>query len=97
MGGEHSLVLTSNVTHLLVEVSHAPTIEHLTSKYKYVAANRNDVRVLQSAWLEAVHRSWMTAKKFNLQALEKGYKLPIFAGFLVCLTGFEDCKSRVMI
>lgn len=97
MGGEHKLDLTSDVTHLLVEVSDVPTVVHLTAKYKYVAANREDVRVLQPAWLEAVRQSWMTGEKFNLQALEEEYKLPIFAGLSVCLTGFEDCKSRVTI
>jgi hypothetical protein len=29
--------------------------------------------------------------------LEKEYKLPIFAGLSVCLTGFNDCKSRVIV
>ena len=97
MGGEHKLDLTSDVTHLLVDVNDAPTIVHLTAKYKYVAANREDVRVLQPAWLEAVRQSWMTGEKFDLQALEEQYKLPLFAGLSVCLTGFEDRKSRGMV
>jgi DNA replication regulator DPB11 len=92
--------LTSGVTHLLVEVGRPPTVEHLTKKYKYVAANRKGVRVLQPAWLEAVRQLWMTGEKFNLQALEEEYKLPIFTGLSVCLTGFKeskDCKSRIMV
>lgn len=93
MGGEHKLDLTSDVTHLLVGVSDALTAVHLTAKYKYVAANREDVRVLQPAWLEAVRQSWMTGEKFSLDALDERYKLPIFAGLSVCLTGFDDCKS----
>lgn len=97
MGGKHNLDLTSHVTHLLVGVSHAPTVEHLTEKYKRVAANGQDIQVLQPSWLEAVRQSWMTGEKFNLQDLEEEYKLPIFAGLWVCLTGFKDCKSRVMI
>jgi DNA replication regulator DPB11 len=93
MGGEHKLDLTSDVTHLLVEVGNTLTAVHLTAKYKYVAANREDIRVLQPAWLEAVRQLWMTGDKFNLQALEEEYKLPIFAGLSVCLTGFDDRKS----
>jgi DNA replication regulator DPB11 len=93
MGGEHKLDLTSDVTHLLVGVSDALTAAHLTAKYKYVAANREDVRVLQPAWLEAVRQSWMTGEKFSLDALDEKYKLPIFAGLSVCLTGFDDRKS----
>jgi DNA replication regulator DPB11 len=92
MGGEYKLDLTSDVTHLLVEVSDALTAVHLTAKYKYVAANREDIRVLQPAWLEAVRQSWMTGEKFDLHALEEEYKLPTFAGLSICLTGFEDCK-----
>jgi DNA replication regulator DPB11 len=75
---------------LLVEVGDALTAAHLTAKYKYVAINREDVRVLQPTWLEAVRRAWMTGEKFSLQALEEQYKLPIFAGLAVCLTGFDD-------
>jgi hypothetical protein len=97
MGGIHKLHLSSNVTHLLVEVTHAPTVAHLTVEYRYVAANHKDVRVLQPAWLGAVHQSWVTGRKFDLQALEEEHTLPIFAGLSVCLTGFKDCKSRVMV
>lgn len=93
LGGEHKLDLTSDVTHLLVEVGDTLTAVHLTAKYKYVAANREDVRVLQPAWLEAVRQAWMTGEKFSLQALEKQYKLPLFAGLAVCLTGFDDRES----
>jgi DNA replication regulator DPB11 len=52
---------------------------------------------LKSAWLGAVHQSWTAGEKINLQALEKEYKLPIFAGLSVCLTGFEDSKLLVLI
>jgi DNA replication regulator DPB11 len=78
---------------LLVEVGDALTAVHLTAKYKYVAANREDIRVLQPAWLEAVRQAWMTGEKFSVQALEARYKLPIFAGLAVCLTGFDNCES----
>ena len=97
MGGTHNLYFRYDATHLLVEVSRAPTVEHLTEKYKYVAANRKDVRVLQPAWLEAVRRLWMIGEKFNLQALEEEYKLPIFAGLSICITGFDHCKSRIIV
>jgi DNA replication regulator DPB11 len=97
MGGVLTLNLTSDVTHLLVEVSHPPTTAHLTAKYNFVAANLQDVRVLEPAWLEAVHQLWMAGKKINLLALEKKYKLPIFAGLSVCLTGFKEGKLLVLI
>jgi|ERR1700722_14591361 hypothetical protein len=94
IGGVHTLNLTSGVTHLLVEVGQPLTTAHLTTKYKFVAANRRDVRVLKPAWLEAVHQSWMAGKKVDLQAPEQEHKLPIFVGLSVCLTGFKDREFR---
>jgi DNA replication regulator DPB11 len=97
MGGVLTLDLTSDVTHLLVEVGSPPTTTHLTTKYKFVAANREGVRVLIPAWLGDVYRLWVAKKKINMRALERKYKLPIFAGLSVCLTGFEDSKLLVLI
>ena len=84
MGAEHKLDLTSDVTHLLVGDSNTP-------KYKYVAREREDVKVLNPDWLEAVRESWMTGDTFDLHALEEKYKLPVLAGLSVCVTGFDDC------
>lgn len=86
MGAEHKLDLTSDVTHLLVGDSNTP-------KYQYVAREREDVKVLRPEWLEAVRESWMTGESFDLQALEDKFKLPVFAGLSVCVTGFDDRKS----
>lgn len=83
MGAEHKLDLTSDVTHLIVGDINTP-------KYKYVAREREDVKVLSPEWLEAVRQSWMTAEAFDLQELEEKYKLPVFAGLSVCVTGFDD-------
>ncbi len=84
MGAEHKLDLTSDVTHLLVGDSN-------TLKYKYVAREREDVKVLNPVWLEAVRESWMTGDVFDLHALEEEHKLPVLAGLSVCVTGFDDC------
>jgi DNA replication regulator DPB11 len=84
MGAEHKLDLTSDVTHLIVGDSN-------TLKYKYVAREREDVKVLQLAWVEAVRQAWMQGDEFSLEALEEKYRLPTFAGLKICVTGFEDC------
>ena len=84
MGAEHKLDLTSDVTHLLVG-------HYKTPKYEYVAREREDVKVLKPDWIEAVREAWMTAENFDLNALEKEYKLPTFAGLSICVTGFNDC------
>jgi len=85
MGATHKFDLTSDVTHLLVGEINTP-------KYKYVARERNDVVVLMPEWIEAVRQSWMQGGDTDLQALEKQYKLPTFAGLVICITGFEDCE-----
>ena len=90
MGAEHKLDLTSDVTHLLVGDSNTP-------KYKYIAREREDVKVLRPEWVEAVRQSWMTGESFDLKDLEDHYRFPTFAGLSICVTGFEDCKSRLDI
>jgi hypothetical protein len=39
----------------------------------------------------------MARKKINLLALKKKYKLFIFAGLLICLTGFKNGKLLILI
>ena len=83
MGAEHKFDLTSDVTHLLVGDSTTP-------KYKYVAREREDVKVLRPEWVEAVRQVWMSGDSLDLQALEQEYRLPTFTGLTICLTGFEN-------
>jgi DNA replication regulator DPB11 len=83
MGAEHQLDLTSDVTHLLVGDINTP-------KYKYVAKEREDVKVLNPDWVEAVRESWMEGGDTDVEALEREYKLPSFDGLSICLTGFDD-------
>jgi DNA replication regulator DPB11 len=87
MGAEHKLDLTSDVTHLVVGESN-------TAKYKYVAREREDVKVLKPEWIEAVRLAWLTAEMFDLAAIEKAFKFPPLTGLAVCVTGFEDLAFR---
>ncbi|KAI9718379.1 MAG: hypothetical protein M1812_004100 [Candelaria pacifica] len=87
MGAAHTLDLTSNVTHLIVGDSDTP-------KYKYVARERADVKVLGPEWVEAVRLLWMEGGETDVAALESQYKMPTFAGLNICLTGFEDYLER---
>lgn len=85
MGAEHKLDLTSDVTHLIVGGVDTP-------KYRYVAREREDVKVLRPEWVEAVRQAWMHAEELDLAALEKQYQLLTFTGLAICLTGFDNCK-----
>jgi DNA replication regulator DPB11 len=90
MGADHKLDLTSDVTHLLVGDANTP-------KYKYVAREREDVKVLQPEWIEAVRDIWMKDVGIDLSALEAQYKLPTFAGLTICITGFDDLNFRAQL
>jgi DNA replication regulator DPB11 len=83
MGAQHKFDLTSDVTHLIVG-------NYDTPKYRYVAKERPDVKVLTSGWIEAVRQLWIEDKAIDIEAIEKDYTLPTFSTLQICMTGFED-------
>lgn len=85
MGATHKFDLTSDVTHLVVG-----NID--TQKYKYVAKERPDVKVLLPEWIEAVRQSWMKGGETDVAKLEDDFKVPTFHGLRICVTGFDDCE-----
>lgn len=87
MGAEHKLDLTSDVTHLIVGDTDTP-------KYKYVAKEREDVKVLQPEWIDAVRKQWMADETIDISALESQYRVPTLAGLKICITGFDDLNFR---
>lgn len=83
MGATHKLDLTSDVTHLIVG-----NVD--TAKYKYVAKQRTDVRVLPTQWIEAMRALWMGGEDMDVEKEEIKHRLPAFYGLRICLTGIED-------
>ena len=90
MGADHKLDLTSDVTHLLVGDTD-------TAKYRYVAKEREDVRVLRPEWVEAVRNRWMEDTSLELEGLYAEYKLPTLQGLKICITGFDDLTFRAQL
>jgi DNA replication regulator DPB11 len=85
MGAVHKFDLTSDVTHLLVgDVN--------TLKYKYVAKERPDVKVVRPEWVGAVRDSWLDGGETNVLELEEKYKVLPFHSYKICVTGFDDGK-----
>ncbi|WEW61119.1 DNA helicase [Emydomyces testavorans] len=82
--------LTSDVTHLIVGDTN-------TLKYKYVAKERNDIKVVKVEWIGAVRSSWLLGGDTDLRALEEEYRVPTFAGLSICITGFHDSESGWLI
>ncbi|KAF2105088.1 BRCT domain-containing protein [Rhizodiscina lignyota] len=87
MGAEHKYDLTSDVTHLLIGDINTP-------KYRYVAKERPDIKVLTPDWVLAVRDTWMAAEDVDVRALEDEYRAPPFLGLKICLTGFDDLDER---
>ena len=83
MGASHKYDLTSDVTHLLVgEVD--------TPKYKFVARERTDVKVLAPDWIESVRAQWLEGGVTDVAATERQHMLPTFWNLKICVTGFQD-------
>lgn len=85
MGAAHRYDLTSEVTHLI-------TGHYETPKYRYVAKERPDVKILNLEWIEAVRQLWINDQPINLEQLEKKHKRATFETLRICMTGFEDRK-----
>lgn len=90
MGAIFLLDLTGDVTHLIVGSITTP-------KYRYVAKERPDIKVLGNDWVEAVRQMWMEGGVVDVDELENMHRLPTFAGLKVCITGFEDMDQRTYI
>ncbi|KAH0559969.1 hypothetical protein GP486_003509 [Trichoglossum hirsutum] len=87
MGAVNQLDLTSDVTHLVVG-------ELSTPKYRYVAKERPDVKVLDRDWIEAVRQSWIQGGETDVSMLEEKHRFPVFSGLKICFTGIEDVEER---
>lgn len=64
----HKYDLTPDVTHLVVG-------DYDTPKYRHVARERVDIKVMDAGWINAVNELWKKDEEFDLFALEKSYQL----------------------
>ena len=90
MGADHKLDLISDTTHLIVGSTD-------TMKYKYVAKEREDIKVLRPEWVEAVREYWIKDLPIDLNALYQEFRVPTLAGLKVCITGFDDLSFRAQL
>ncbi|KAF2216652.1 hypothetical protein CERZMDRAFT_33861 [Cercospora zeae-maydis SCOH1-5] len=87
MGATHKLDLTSEVTHLLVGSITTP-------KYRYVAKERPDIKVLDPEFVVRVRDAWIEGGEVDVRRLEDESRMKTFAGLEMCLTGFGDVVHR---
>ncbi|KAH6612328.1 hypothetical protein B0J18DRAFT_81772 [Chaetomium sp. MPI-SDFR-AT-0129] len=71
LGGQHKYDLTPDCTHLIVG-------DYATPKYRHVAKERPDVRVMDAGWVEAVRNLWVEDADIDFLALEKQWQLHTF-------------------
>ena len=87
MGAIHKLDLTADVTHLLVGSITTP-------KYRYVAKERPDIKVLTPEFIVQVRDVWMAGGEVDVKKYEVECKVKTFEGLEMCLTGFNDMAQR---
>ncbi|KAM0249143.1 hypothetical protein ACHAQJ_009182 [Trichoderma viride] len=68
LGGVHKYDLTPDATHLVVGGYDTP-------KYRHVARERVDIKIMDAGWINAVNELWKNDEEFDLFALEKSYQL----------------------
>ena len=90
IGAVTNLDLTADVTHLVVGATDTP-------KYKYVARERPDMKVLLPSWLHAVRECWMEGGDVEITKLEEEHRVPTLWGLNICVTGFNDLQERSAI
>lgn len=86
MGAAHKFDLTSDVTHLIVGSTD-------TQKYKYVARERPDVKVVLPGFIDAVREEWIQGGETNVAGLERAYRVKTLWDLQICVTGFVDSAS----
>jgi DNA replication regulator DPB11 len=83
MGGQHSLDLTSEVTHLVCA-------ELFTPKYNYVAKMRLDVKIVDIKFVAAMYQQWMNGEDINPAEFEVAHRFPTLYGLKISVTGIPD-------
>ncbi|KAF1991306.1 hypothetical protein K402DRAFT_400752 [Aulographum hederae CBS 113979] len=87
MGAVHKYDLTSDVTHLIIGDLDTP-------KYKYVAKERPDVKVVSPGFIEKLLEQWTEDVPCDVAQFERRYRVPTFMGLRICVTGFTDESER---
>ncbi|XP_044718910.1 twin BRCT domain-containing protein [Hirsutella rhossiliensis] len=80
LGGIHKYDLTPDATHLVVG-------DYDTPKYRHVARERQDVKAMDAAWIEAVSHLWKLDDEIDFPAARQS--------LLVCQTGFGDQRDEI--
>ncbi|GJE85651.1 BRCT domain-containing protein [Phanerochaete sordida] len=80
--------LTDKVTHLLAT-------EPGSAKYKCALECR--IPVMHPDWITESYKIWLRGDDVNLEESVRDYRLPVFEGVVLCVSGIEDVAKRTEI
>ena len=87
MGAKYDQDLTGESTHLVCGELNTP-------KYKYVAKSRPNVKCMNSEWIDAMYDRWIEGDDIRPHDYEAEYRLGVFEGLKIAVTGILDRESR---
>ncbi|KAF9262954.1 hypothetical protein L218DRAFT_372662 [Marasmius fiardii PR-910] len=88
LGATTCSALTDRVTHLIAE-RHGGA--------KYMCALERKIPILSPDWIAENYQIWLKGDDVDLEQSLKKYRLPIFSGVVLCLSGIDDIKRRTQI
>ncbi|KIY66758.1 hypothetical protein CYLTODRAFT_491227 [Cylindrobasidium torrendii FP15055 ss-10] len=84
LGAQTENSFMTHVTHLIADT-------HGSDKYK--CAVRHAVPIMLSTWITECYEVWLRGDDVDLQKSLTKYRLPVFTGLVLCISGFEDTKK----
>ncbi|KAG0705816.1 hypothetical protein DFH29DRAFT_904916, partial [Suillus ampliporus] len=88
LGATSTSDFTDRVTHLLAN-SHGGA--------KYTCALERKIPIMRPEWIADAHEVWLRGDDVDLAETIPGYRLPIFSGITLSLSGIEDLEQRASI
>ncbi|KAG2341205.1 BRCT domain-containing protein [Suillus weaverae] len=88
LGATSTSDLTDRVTHLLAN-SHGGA--------KYTCALERKIPIMRPEWIIDSHQVWLRGDDVDLAETVSAYRLPIFSGITLSLSGIDDLEQRANI
>lgn len=83
MGASCTFDLTIENTHLVIGQLNTP-------KYRYVAKERPDIKVVLPSFIDEIRKVWIAGGNIIVQDVEESERAPALHGLSICLTGFTN-------
>ncbi|KAK0467367.1 uncharacterized protein EV420DRAFT_1474679 [Desarmillaria tabescens] len=88
LGAQTASAFTDRVTHLVAK-------DHGGAKYN--CALQLKIPILQPKWITECHEVWLRGDDFDVQESLEKYRLPVFSGIILSISGITDLERRTQI